>query len=169
MANLVYEPSKTTHWKNLFPSKTMLLGSHNLNEGEELIAEIQSVSVELIKDQQGKDERVPVVTFVNAPPMVLNITNTKIIASLYGENYDQWAGQSIQIYATKVKAFGVVQSALRIREARPNVGEDTEQYKTKLEGCSTLDELKKEWMDIPNYLKTKLEDIKNLRKEMINA
>ena len=36
--SIVYEPSQTTHWKNLFPNKTMLLGSHNLNEGEELVA-----------------------------------------------------------------------------------------------------------------------------------
>ncbi len=99
---LVYEASETTHWKNLFPNKMLLLGSQNLKAGEELIAEIASVEISAIKDQKGNDSRVPVVTFTNVAPMVLNITNTRILASLYGENYDAWVGKSIQIYATKI-------------------------------------------------------------------
>jgi len=75
--SIIYQPSVTTHWRNLFESKSMLLGSHNLNEGEELVCEIQSTSIEVIKNKNGKDERVPVLCFNNAPPMVLNITNTK--------------------------------------------------------------------------------------------
>ena len=31
MNKLIYEPSLTTHWKNLFPNKMLLLGSQNLN------------------------------------------------------------------------------------------------------------------------------------------
>ena len=36
VATLVFEPSATQHWKTLFPNKSAILGSHHLNEGEEL-------------------------------------------------------------------------------------------------------------------------------------
>ena len=116
MSEIVYQPSQTTHWRNLFESKSMLLGSHNLNEGEELVAQIQTVSVQEIKNTNGKKEKVPVVNFFNAPPMVLNITNSKTIESLYGPYAHNWEGRYIQIFATKVKAFGLEQMALRIRQ-----------------------------------------------------
>lgn len=169
MTDLVFEPSKTTHWKNLFPSKTMLLGSHNLNPGEELIATIKSVEIQEIASTSGQKERVPVVRFENAPPMVLNITNSRSIASLYGERYDQWPGNHIQIFATKVKAFGVEQMALRIREVIPDTNQDISGHESNLRACTTMDDLKKCFMAIPKHLKPKLEGVKNEMKGIINA
>lgn len=169
MTSLVFEPSKTTHWKNLFPSKTLLLGSHNLNEGEELVATIQSVEIQEIVSTSGQKERVPVVRFTNAPPMVLNITNSRTIASLYGERYDEWPGKSIQIFATKVKAFGVEQMALRIRETIPDTGQDVSRYEEALRSCGDLDSLKKAFFDIPKHLRKKLEPVKDEMKEKIDA
>lgn len=165
MAQLVFEPSHTTHWKNLFPSKMLLLGSQNLNPGEELIATIKAVEIQEIKNQQGQTERVPVVQFDNAPPMVLNITNTRTIANLYGECYDQWAGKSIQIYATVVKAFGSEQMALRIREAIPDTAQDISQYEDAIQACTTLDDLKSVFMAIPKHLKPRLVALKDQQKE----
>lgn len=169
MTNLVFEPSHTTHWKNLFPSKMLLLGSQNLNPGEELIAVIKAVEVQEIKNQKGDTERVPVVQFDNAPPMVLNITNTRTIANLYGELFDHWAGNAIQIYATKVKAFGQETMALRIREARPDVPQDLSQYENALMACTTMADLQKAFMAIPKHLKPKLVSVKDSMKEKINA
>ena len=165
---LVFEPSTTQHWKNLFPNKTQLLGSHNLNEGEELIAEIVSVSVETIKSQSGSDEEVAVIKFNNAPPMVMNITNAKIISSLYGELYSEWIGRSVQIYATPIKAFGQVTNCLRIRGAIPNTNEDLSQYQSALSACETMDELKKTFTEIPKHLKPTLAPLKDSMKDKIN-
>lgn len=169
MTTVVYEPSHTTHWKNLFPSKTLLLGSHNLNEGEELIATMAEVQVQQIKNKDGKDESVPVVKFTNAPPMVLNITNTRTIASLYGPNYEQWKGRSIQVYATMVKAFGKNEMALRIREAIPDTNQDVSQYADALKSCTTLKDLQGAWLKIPKHLQPKLEAVKNEMKEACNV
>lgn len=169
MTTLIYEPSHTTHWKNLFPNKTLLLGSHNLNDGEELVAAISGVSIQPIKDQNGNEEQVPVLTFTNAPPMVLNITNTRTVASLYGPNYDQWEGKSIQIYATMVKAFGKNELALRIREAIPTTSEDVSQFEEALSACKTVDELRTVFMGIPKHLKPRLEQTKNKMKEALNV
>ena len=49
-SKVIYEPSQTTHWKNLFPEKMKLLGSQNLNENEELIATIKKVAIELNRE-----------------------------------------------------------------------------------------------------------------------
>ena len=166
---LVYQPSSTTHWKNLFESKTMLLGSHNLNEGEELVGQIASVAIQSIKNQNGKDEKVPVLQFTNAPPMVLNITNTKTIAGLYGDRYDGWEGKSIQIYATKVKAFGSVTTALRIRAVVPVDNNDLQQFATQLDGCQNLEQLKQCYMSFPNNIKSALSAHKDEVKQRIGG
>ena len=169
MTQLIFEPSKTTHWKNLFPSKMMLLGSQNLKEGEELIAKIAGVEIQEIKNTSGQTEHVPVARFENAPPMVLNITNSRTIASLYGECYDEWVGQSIQLYATKVKAFGVEQMALRIREARPDVHQNLDEFENALKACTTIQDLQQVFMAIPKHLKPRMVAVKDEMKEQINA
>jgi hypothetical protein len=169
MTQLVFEPSTTTHWKNLFPNKMMLLGSQNLNEGEELIATIKYVEIQEILNQSGKKESVPVIQFTNAPPMVLNITNSRTIASLYGERYDTWVGCSIQIYATKVKAFGQEQMALRIREAIPDTQQDIKQFEDRLKSCTTMADLQKAYTAIPRHLKPRLAALKDTLKEKVNA
>jgi len=169
-AELVFEPSQTTHWKNLFPSKMMLLGSQNLNPGEELIATITSVEAQEIKNKNGKPDIVPVARFDNAPPMVLNITNTRTIASLYGECYDQWAGKSIQIYATMVRGFGGGEvMGLRIREAIPDTGQDIKQYEAALNSCKTIESLKVAYSSIPKHLRPRLAEAKDKMKGKINA
>jgi hypothetical protein len=56
----------------------------------------------------------------NCKPMILNATNNKTIAKLFKTPYiEQWAGRKIQIYTEKVKAFGEVWDALRIRPFLP--------------------------------------------------
>ena len=169
MTNIVYEPSETAHWKNLFPSKTMLLGSHNLNPGEEIIATIKSVETKgKIKSQTGKDEIVPIMHFQNSekiPPMVLNKTNTQTIASLYGDRYTDWYGKDIQLYSQKIKAFGKNVTALRVRNIIPNSNIDVGNYEKGIDKCKTLDELKEYFMNIPKHIRRKVEDIKDIKKE----
>ena len=169
MSQVIYEPSQTTNWKNLFPNKMQLLGSQNLNEGEELIAQIEHVSTNEILNKDGKTELVPVLTFNNAPPMVLNITNTRTIASLYGDQYDHWQGKSIQVFAVQVKAFGQVGMALRVREIVPQTQEDLSTFEKKIESCSSLDELKTVFTAIPKHLKTRLVASKDKKKGELHA
>jgi hypothetical protein len=65
-------------------------------------------------------ERKPVLYFENASKgLVLNRTNAMIIAALYGDETDQWRGQRITIYPTKVRAFGAMQDAIRVRDQVP--------------------------------------------------
>lgn len=50
--------------------------------------------------------------------MVLNKTNAKRIARLFGPETNDWQGQVIELYTEKVKAFGETHNALRVREAK---------------------------------------------------
>ena len=69
--------------------------------------------------------------------------------------------QYIQVYPAKVKAFGVEQTALRIRPIVPTNGYDMEQYKNQLANCKSLDELKQAYMSLPNNIKSELAAFKD--------
>ena len=48
--------------------------------------------------------------------MILNKTNCKIISKRLDSPYiEQWVGKSITIYAAKVRAFGEMVEALRVK------------------------------------------------------
>jgi hypothetical protein len=113
--------SNKTHWKKL--TNPNYLGAYSFNEGEEKILTIKSVSDELVKGEDGKEERCIVARFVEPEkPMILNKTNCKTIQKVYKTPYiEDWANRKIQIYVEQVKAFGDVVEALRIRKFIPKV------------------------------------------------
>ena len=55
-------------------------------------------------------------------PMIVNATNAKTIQKLFKSPYiEDWAGRKIEIYVEKVKAFGELVEALRIKPTIPVV------------------------------------------------
>ena len=65
-------------------------------------------------------ERKAVLYFQKATKgLVLNRTNAMTIASLYGDESDEWAGKRISIYPTRIRAFGAMQDTIRVREEIP--------------------------------------------------
>ena len=164
----VYEPSQTTHWKNLFPHKTQILGSHNLNPGEELIATIESVAIEPMMNKNGKEENLPVAHFTNTPPMILNVTNSRTIASLYGPWQDNWIGKKVQIFATNVKSFGGGEElGLRIRTLIPADADEVKSYRDRLSSCRDMNELQSAFLKVPTHLRRQLISLKDQCKEKL--
>lgn len=108
-----------THWKKL--THPDYLGAYALNPGEEKTLTIKSVASELVVGTDGKKEECIVARFTeDEKPMILNKTNMKTIQKIYKTPYiEDWAGKKITIYTEKVKAFGEVVEALRIRERMP--------------------------------------------------
>jgi hypothetical protein len=51
--------------------------------------------------------------------MVLNKTNAKTIAKLYGLETNDWIGKRITLFATTCQAFGETVDCIRIRESAP--------------------------------------------------
>lgn len=109
-----------THWKKLMNPD--YLGGYALAPGQDLIATIKSVGNEEVTGTDGKKEICSVIHFAenDIKPMILNATNNKTIAKLFKTPYiEQWCGRKIQIYTEKVKAFGEIWDALRVRPFLP--------------------------------------------------
>jgi hypothetical protein len=109
-----------THWKKL--TNPNYLGSYALLPGQELVATIDLVKNEEVIGPEGKKEVCSVLHFKEGgvKPMILNATNFKTIAKLFKTPYiEHWVGRQIIIYSEKVKAFGEVVDALRIRPYLP--------------------------------------------------
>lgn len=110
---------QTTHWKKL--TNPNYLGSYSFNPNETKILTIKFVSQELVKNADGKDEMCMICKFIeNEKPMILNKTNCKIISKLYETPYiEHWQGLMIEIEVKKIKAFGELVDALRVKQSRP--------------------------------------------------
>lgn len=113
--------AELTHWKKLQNSD--YLGAYSLQPGEEPVYTIARVGLEMVVGTDGKKEECTVARFTEkVKPMILNVTNCKAIASMYGTPYiEDWTGKRIQLYTAKIKAFGEEVDALRIRPKVPTV------------------------------------------------
>ncbi|PNX51334.1 MAG: hypothetical protein BV456_03540 [Thermoplasmata archaeon M8B2D] len=112
-----------THWKKL--ENPDYLGAYALTPNQDLIVQIKSVGQEEVYNpSNNKKETCTVARFIDnsIKPMILNVTNCKTISKLYDTPYiEEWTGKYISIYIAKVRAFGDVVEALRIRNKIPTI------------------------------------------------
>lgn len=74
---------------------------------------------EAVPNDKGKEEEKQVLYFAESKKgMILNKTNAKRIARLFGPETDDWNGKVIELYTEPVKAFGDTHNAIRVREAK---------------------------------------------------
>lgn len=113
------------------------LGSWDL---EELPNREATLTIARIVDEDvvtnGSKERCTVCYWTdgNFKPMILNVTNKKTIAKLYHtKDTEQLSGKALVIGIEKVKAFGDVHDALRIRKRIPKAVEPV-----KCEDCGGI-------------------------------
>jgi hypothetical protein len=126
-----------THWKQNFDYK--YTGAYELQPGEEKTVTIQRLTHEEVANTEGKKQKCFVAYFSeSSKPMVLNKTNCKTIEKLYGPDFEQWPNKKITIFAARVKAFGDVVDALRIRPTVPV----TRNFEAELRSAKNLNELK---------------------------
>ncbi len=102
---------------DLFP--TRFVAAADL-QGRSFTLTIRSVTLEDMQSHDNQTVTKPVAWFTNAAKgLVLNRTNCMTIADLYGMETDDWVGKSIIIYATKVRSFGKIVDAIRVRAEVP--------------------------------------------------
>ena len=121
-----------THWKSM--TNPNYLGVYSLPDGRDVILTIKSVGQESVMGTDGSTEQCVVMRFQEpVKPFICNKTNLKQITKLLKTPYvEQWAGHKIQIGSEKVKAFGDVVDALRVRSKLPQAQTETA---TKCESC----------------------------------
>ena len=84
-------------------------------DGRTVIVTISHVSIEDIGDGDLK----PVVYFEGKEKgLVLNVTNGKFIAELFGDEMDDWAGNKIVLYEAMVQFRDKMVPATRVRAAQ---------------------------------------------------
>ena len=112
---------KLTHWKQTMNPD--YLGAWALQPGQEPILTITAAGIEKVVGSDGKKEECLVIRYrekVGPGKMIVNATNSKTIEKLAGTPYiERWPGTQIQVYVEKVKAFGDVVDAIRIRPFKP--------------------------------------------------
>lgn len=101
------------------------LGSWDLEElpGREVTLTIARIVDEDVVTS-GSKERCTVCYWTDKAyqPMILNVTNKKMLCKLYKtKDTDKLAGKAVVIGVSEVKAFGDVHDALRIRKRIPKV------------------------------------------------
>lgn len=108
-----------THWKKL--ENPEYIGAYAFQPGETKTVTIRSVGREMVTGPDGKSEECTVVRFQeNEKPLILNVTNAKMVSRLAGSPYiEQWPGTAIILGVEKVKAFGDVVDAVRVQRQKP--------------------------------------------------
>lgn len=103
-----------THWKKLMNPD--YIGAYWLTPGEDATVVIDYVLREVITGTGGKKEECSVAHLKNGvKPFILNATNSKTIAKLYGPFIEDWSGCPITLYATTTRLAGDTVECLRVR------------------------------------------------------
>ena len=113
-----------THWKRLINPD--YIGVYALPPGMDMTVEIASVGREKVVVSGGKKEDHTVVRLKGQKPLILNATNSKSIARLYGPYIEDWEGKRITLFASTTKLAGETVECLRIRPSvtekqKPNI------------------------------------------------
>lgn len=154
------ETKEKTHWKKNFNYDYM--GAYSLPDGKDVVVTIKSTRKEEVTGANGKKEECFVCYFTDSDkPMILNRTNCRAIEKLYGTGFvEDWPGKKIQLYAAKVKAFGDVTDALRVRDFKPSEKEDSSAALTAMNMCKTLEQLQKVYTGFPKSIQGQKEVLK---------
>ncbi len=100
--------------KEMYPSKWLT--------AKDLDGEDKVVTIRRIEEESIAQEDKWVLYFdlrQTTKGLVLNQTNAKSIAKLYGEDTDDWINKSITLYPTEVQFKGDMVEAIRVRNKAP--------------------------------------------------
>lgn len=116
--------SDMTHWRKILESE--YLAAADLDDGNgnfiPRVFTIKSASQEKVREVgTNKEELCLLLHFSDhKKPMICNVTNAKVISKVAGSPYiEEWAGKRITIGTEKVKAFGELWDALRVKTTAP--------------------------------------------------
>lgn len=106
-----------TDYRSMYDAQ--FIGAWDLS-GHDVTVKIAKVSGESIVGEGGRTNKRPILTFAGAEKrMIINRTNGKIIASLYGNDVAQWVGKAITLYPTRVRMGPETVDAVRVRPEVP--------------------------------------------------
>lgn len=109
------------HYRTMY-EETDLLYAHEL-AGKDVTLTIKKAYPDDVVGEQGRKTRKPVLEFVEPKSkkrLVLNKTNGKTVARLYGTDARLWEGKRITLYPTTTQLGGETVECIRIRPVAPD-------------------------------------------------
>lgn len=114
---------------NLYISAVDLLDAQKRTGKAGVILTISRVVLDDLKTDRGTEKK-PVIFFKEFEErsrngggenkrLVMNKTNMKLIAKLYGYETDEWVGKRIILYPTQCSAFGQTVDCVRVKDQTP--------------------------------------------------
>ena len=85
---------------------------------------IEDVQMELLKGDHGEEEKWVIKFRDKDKRLVLNKTNANMIASIHGDDTDNWIGKDVKLYACKVNFAGQMVDAIRVFQEVPPEAEE---------------------------------------------
>lgn len=104
---------KTTE---MYPSR--FLKASDFEDGDRALT-IADLRTERIGQGSQADDKWVLFFQEEEKGLVLNKTNTIIIAKLYGDDTDNWVGKQVTLYATEVQFKDDMVDAIRVRSKPP--------------------------------------------------
>lgn len=105
---------------SLFPSKYVKAADL---QGHDVDLTMRAIAVEDVAGDGSEAEYRPIVYFDGfTKGLLLNRTNARTIAALYGPETDNWLGESITLYPTETSYRGAMVACIRVRSNRPANG-----------------------------------------------
>ncbi len=100
----------------MYPSKW--LKAADCDDGD-LIVTIRDVSQEYIGQEETSEAKWVVFFHETEQGLILNKTNSRSIAKLYGDNTDDWIGKRVALFSMEVQFKQDVVPAIRVRSKAP--------------------------------------------------
>ena len=149
------------------------LGSHDLfiSDGKysEVTVEITNVQVEEVIGEGNKKDNCLVAHLKGMKPLIVNRTNAKTISKLAGSPaIERWVGVQVVLTVSKVKAFGAVHDAIRVKDQKVNV--TPKDYTKEIEAinaCANMPALVALWNNMDADAKTACLSAKDSRKKQL--
>jgi hypothetical protein len=116
----------TTKHRNYKSFNSNYIGGWTFADGDKVltIKDVMERNVANEKNQNGEVKMCVLFEEIDKP-MVLNSTNNDTITRVIGSpNFDDWVGHKIKIGTEKVRAFGDVWDAVRVRDEKPKATQE---------------------------------------------
>jgi hypothetical protein len=107
-----------THWRKIIPTRYVCADDL---DGQTVTVLIRLIQSEKIQREGAKTEEKPVMYFASpsgkpsAKGMILNATNAKTLAEMYGPYVEDWISKPVALYPVEVRAFGETTMAVRMK------------------------------------------------------
>lgn len=106
------------HWKKIVKPDSPYFGEQDFATPDETVTvTIKSYATEKVTSEQGTQLKGVLHFKEQVKPLILNVTNGKAIAKLYGKDMDGWIGKPITLYYDpSVRAMGQRVGGTRVKK-----------------------------------------------------